>query len=62
MMNISNCKENQKLEVNIGGEILRKKVTPNVKSNIIHTEAYIRVMEQLGDYLKNNPGIQQLRI
>ena len=45
MMNISNCKENQIVEVNIGGEILRTKVTPNVKSNIIHTEAYIRVID-----------------
>ena len=62
MMNISNCKEGQVVEINIGGEILRTKVTPNVKSNIIHTEAYVRVMDQLSDYLKNNPGIQQLRI
>ena len=62
MMNISNCKEGQVVEINIGGEILRSKVTPNVKSNIIHTEAYLRVMDQLSDYLKNNPGIQQLRI
>ena len=62
MMNISNCKQNQIVEINIGGEMLSTKVTPNVKSNIIHTEAYIRVMDQLGDYLKNNPGIQQLRI
>ena len=50
------------VEINIGGEILRTKVTPNVKSNIIHTEAYLRVMDQLSDYLKNNPGIHQLRI
>ena len=49
------------VEINIGGEILRTKVTPNVKSNIIHTEAYLRVMDQLSDYLKNNPGIHQLR-
>ena len=62
MMNISNCKENQIVEVNIGGKFLSTKVTPNVKSNIIYTEAYIRVMDQLGDYLKNNPGIHQLRI
>ena len=61
MMNISNCKEGQVVEINIGGEILRTKVTPNVKSNIIHTEAYLRVMDQLSDYLKNNPGIHQLR-
>ena len=61
-MNISNCKEGQVVEINIGGEILRTKVTPNVKSNIIHTEAYLRVMDQLSDYLKNNPGIHQLRI
>ena len=50
------------VEINIGGEILRTKVTPNVKSNIIHTEAYLRVMDQLSDYFKNNPGIHQLRI
>ena len=62
MMNISNCKEGQVVEINIGGEILRSKVTPNVKSNIIHTEAYLRVMDQLSEYLKNNPGIHQLRI
>ena len=37
-------------------------MTPIVKSNIIHTEAYLRVMDQLSDYLKNNPGIHQLRI
>ena len=61
-MNISNCKEGQVVEINIGGETLRTKVTPNVKSNIIHTEAYLRVMDQLSDYLKNNPGIHQLRI
>ena len=61
MMNISNCKEGQVVEINIGGEILRTKVTPNVKSNIIHTEAYLRVLDQLSDYLKNNPGIHQLR-
>ena len=61
MMNISNCKEGQVVEINIGGEILRTKVTPNVKSNIIHTEAYLRVMDQLSDYLKNNPGIHQMR-
>ena len=61
-MNISNCKEDQVVEINIGGEILRTKVTPIVKSNIIHTEAYLRVMDQLSDYLKNNPGIQQLMI
>ena len=61
-MNISNCKEGQVVEINIGGEILSTKVTPNVKSNIIHTEAYLRVMDQLSDYLKNNPGIHQLRI
>ena len=54
-MNISNCKECQVVEINIGGEILRTKVTPNVKSKIIHTEAYLRVMDQLSDYLKNNP-------
>ena len=31
MMNISNCKENQIVEVNIWGAILRTKVTPNAK-------------------------------
>ena len=62
MMNISNCKEDQVVEINIGHEILRTEVTPNVKSNIIHTEAYLRVMDQLSDYLNNNPGIQQLMI
>ena len=61
-MNISNCKEGQVVEINIGGEILRTKVTPNVKSSIIRTEAYLRVMDQLSDYLKNNSGIHQLRI
>ena len=51
-------KKIQVVEVNIGGEILRTRVTPNVKSNTIHTEAYIRVVDQLGDYLNNIPGNQ----
>ena len=60
-MNISNCREGPSGGDKYGGRDFTK-VTPNVKSNIIHTEAYLRVMDQLSDYLKNNPGVHQLRI
>ena len=50
MMNISNCKEDQVVEINIGDEIIHTRVTPNVKSNIIHTETYLRMMDQMSDY------------